>query len=372
MVKRLRIGIDGRVLGLRAKGIGRYIWELCKGLDTLLPHAEFYLYSVEATGLPQISGRWHERLDHKFAKQVPKSLWAVTRLGLLARQDSVDVFWGGTGLLPFYGLSGRAIVTVHDFVHRIMPSAMSRRALWTMKLFFEPSLARADAIVTNSEGTARRLYLVTGYSAAAVVRPGISPAFVPQSETSVSSVLSRYSLRGPYILGVSTLEPRKGLDRLIRAFSNLQAQRQLAEYTLVLVGDRGWRDASLAHLVKHSGPKIVWLGFVEDSELVALYTGCEAFVYPSSYEGFGMPVLEARACGATVVTTDSPELREAGGRDTIYVSPTEAGISEGIAAAIRAPKNKKFDAARYSWMASSAILARQLTDERRNPATLGQ
>src|SRR6185312_17245637 len=113
MKDRLRIGIDGRILGARPKGIARYIWELCKGLDEILPHAEFFLYSPEPTNLLPISNRWHERVETGWARQLPNSLWAVTRPGHLARYDSLDVFWGGTGLLPLIGPSTRSVLTVH-------------------------------------------------------------------------------------------------------------------------------------------------------------------------------------------------------------------------------------------------------------------
>jgi glycosyltransferase involved in cell wall biosynthesis len=365
MASRLRIGIDGRVLNVRFKGMARYIWELCKGLDVILPRAEFYVYSREPNDLPRISSRWHDRIDTGWARRLPKSIWAVTRPGFMARHDRVDVFWGGTGLIPLIGLSARSVLSVHDLVYKLLPESMSFRARWTMKMFFERSLSRADTIVTNSQGTASRLCAMLGYTADAIVLPGVSSQFKPQTATNIAAVLARHSLRRPYLLGVSTLEPRKGLDSLVRGFSSLQSKGELPDHTLVLVGERGWRDASLVKLINVSSPRIIWQGFVEDEELVALYSGCDVFVYPSKYEGFGMPVLEARACGACVVTTDSPELREAGGDDVMYVTPSEAGISNGILAAMASRRNGTFDWHQQSWIASSAKLAEALTGDRR-------
>ena len=363
MLERLRIGIDGRVLSVRNKGIARYIWELCKGLDTILPQAQFYLYSREPIGLPPISARWQERSDTTSGRRIPKSLWAVTRPGFMASRDRVDVFWGGTGFIPLVGLSARSVLSVHDLVFKLMPETMASRERWAMNMFFEPSLSRAGIVVTNSQGTADRLRAMMRHSAAAVVRPGVSPIFRPQPEVKVANVLLRRSLRRPYVLGVSTLEPRKGLESLIRGFCALQSRGELPGHTLVLVGDRGWRDGPLARLINESGPRIAWLGFVEDEELVSLYSGCDVFVYPSKYEGFGMPVLEARACGARVVTSDSPELREAGGNDAIYVTPGEEGVMRGILAAAGSKKNGAFEWQKQSWIASSAVLAEALTGE---------
>ena len=143
MTERLRIGIDGRVLSVRNKGIARYIWELCRGLDTILPQAQFYLYSREPIGLPPISGRWQERSDTGFARRIPKGLWAVTRPGLMARRDGIDVFWGGTGFIPLLGLSARSVLSVHDLVFKLMPETMASRERWAMNMFFEASLSRA-------------------------------------------------------------------------------------------------------------------------------------------------------------------------------------------------------------------------------------
>jgi glycosyltransferase involved in cell wall biosynthesis len=273
------------------------------------------------------------------------------------------VYWGGAGLIPLIGLNARSVLGVHDLVYKLMPEAMSSRARWAMKMFFERSLSRADVVVTNSRGTADRLHAIIGYKADAVVLPGISSNFRPQPETKIESVLARHSLSRPYLLGVGTLEPRKGLDTLVRSFCRLQSTLRLPDHSLVLVGDRGWRDFSLTQLLSYSGSRINWLGFVEDEELIALYSGCEVFVYPSKYEGFGMPVLEARACGARIVTTDSPELHEAGGTDAIYVAPNESGITSGILAALNSKRNVALDWRKRSWMSSSAILAATLTDQ---------
>jgi len=325
MPENLRIGIDGRILGGHLKGMARYIWELCKGLDVILPRAEFYLYSREHTGLPPISNRWYERSDGVLGRRLPKSLWAVMRPAIMGQRDRLDVYWGGAGLIPLMGPYVRSVLGVHDLVYKLMPEAMSARARWAMKMFFEPSLSRADAVVTNSHGTADRLRAITGHKADAVVLPGISSEFRPQPETKIDTVLARHSL--------------------------------------VLVGDRGWRDSSLAQLLSSSGSRINWLGFVEDEELIGLYSGCDVFVYPSKYEGFGMPVLEARACGARIVTSDSPELREAGGSDPIYVIPNESGIASGILAAISSRGKAALDWRKQTWRASSVILASTLTNE---------
>src|SRR5271170_5432199 len=354
----VRIGVDGRRLGPNRKGIGRYVWELCKELDRILPTAQFFLYSPKPPELPPISRRWSIRIDDSAVGQrLPNNLWLATRAGLMSRRDNLDAFWAGTGLLPLLGLKTRSVLTVHDLVQKVAPETMDFKALMATRLFFSRSLAKADAIVTNSSGTAERLEKTFGYRAAAVVRPGLSRVFQPHPESHTTEILARYGVSRPYLLSVSTLEPRKGLEQLIRSFLRMKANGMIADHKLLLVGDRGWKDSSIVELVRNS-ESVIRLGFVDDTSLAALYSGADAMIYPSTYEGFGMPVLEARACGARVVTTDLPELREAGDEYVIYVQPTLEGVKTGILQAIGSPKPPP--AVGRTWKEPARILARAL------------
>jgi glycosyltransferase involved in cell wall biosynthesis len=141
----------------------------------------------------------------------------------------------------------------------------------------------------------------------------------------------------------------------------MKANGMIANHKLLLVGDRGWKDSSIVELVRNS-ESVIRLGFVDDTSLAALYSGADALIFPSTYEGFGMPVLEARACGARVVTSDLPELREAGGDDAIYVTPTEQGICSGISLAVAMPKAKPIRWQDWNWTLSADALAEVLLD----------
>ena len=357
---RVRIGIDGRRLGVRPKGIGRYIWELCNGLDEVLPNAHFFLYAPRSLNLPPISNRWSFRADESPFRRLPSNLWLVLRAGRLAQRDEVDCFWSGSGLLPLVGLRARTVLTIHDLVHKVAPETMDTRALWAARLFFGISVASADALVSNSEGTARRLEQYFGHKVAAVVRPGLSRLFEPKSECEIQQILAHYEVSKPYLLAVATWEPRKGLELLIQAFLNMKAGGVIRDHKLVLVGERGWKDTAISDLVRRNTDSVLGLGFVNDVALAGLYRGAEAFVFPSKYEGFGMPVLEARACGAAVITSDLPELREAGGEGGIYIEPTEEGIRHGISRALKKRQPEGLDRRDWSWSGSAAILAQVL------------
>lgn len=358
----LRVGIDGRILGPRPKGIARYIWELCRSLDGLMPQARFFIYAPEAILSPVESSRWTVRVDSSTMRKLPKALWLAMRTGLVSREDKLDVFWGTTGLLPLAWLKARTVLTVHDIVHRVAPETMSRRALWMTRLFFSASLARADAITANSLGTASRLKSIFGYSVAAIVNPAVSDTFRPRGETEIHAALVRHKIYKPYLLSVATREPRKNLLLLTDTFVRMQTENLIPDHKLVLVGDRGWKDKSIMNSIERGSSSIMNLGYVDDDELAALYSGADAFVFPSKYEGFGMPVLEARACGTPVITTNIPELREAGGENTVYVSPTIDGVRQGILSVLRLQARRSFDCRMQSWDESAAKLAAILSD----------
>jgi hypothetical protein len=162
--------------------------------------------------------------------------------------------------------------------------------------------------------------------------PGAAhPSCSPARAETVAAVRARHGLLRPYLLTVGTLEPRKGLLTLLRAFDQLRAAGNPRE--LVVVGGRGWKDARLVRELEARGGNggVHWLGYVSESELAALYTGADLFAFTPALEGFGLPLVEAMACGAPVVASDIPALREVGGDVARFVTP---GDHEAVAAAI--------------------------------------
>jgi glycosyltransferase involved in cell wall biosynthesis len=363
---RLRIGIDGRLLGDNRTGISRYVFELCRALDRLLPAAHFFVYGPWALQMPVSSPRWIPRVDPlepvlRRAKRqwYTKHLWMLMREGRLCREDGLHVFWATQApFVPALPSSVRVVATVYDLQYRIRPETLRPLARVGHRLL-ERRLARANAIVTISKGTAERLYHLLGYRAAAVVRPAVSREFRPRADAEVDHWLAEYGLRRPYIFSVASWDPRKNLELLIKSFGAMKQEGLLTDHTLVLCGaERGQIDARLNALLNQDAGKTVrFLGFVPDQSLPPLYTGASAFVFPSLYEGFGIPVLEARACGTPIVTTDIPELREAGGDDAIYIPPTEEGIRSGILAALARTRQSISDLSLWTWEQSAHALA---------------
>ncbi|MBY0579573.1 MAG: glycosyltransferase family 4 protein [Burkholderiales bacterium] len=331
----MKIGIDGRALQGFRTGVGRYVYELCRELDRMLPTAQFFVYSSMPLEMPVLSERWVLRLDESpFAKYMKPVLWLKYRCGLLCKKDNLDVFWGGATFLPRLPCKVRTVITVYDLNFKIVPQTMSITHRWAFRLFFKKDVMRADVVTTISKGSSKRLFDLFGRAVDTIVYPAIDASFSPQSETVIREVLSRHGLSPPYLLAVATWEPRKNLELLLHTFLDMKKQGLLGEYKLVLVGGRGWKDQRLAATLSGTD-SVIPLGYIPDEHLAPLYSGAELFIFPSFYEGFGMPVAEASACGTTVVTSDTPELREAGeGGNVIYVAPTQEGIRQGILAGL--------------------------------------
>lgn len=215
------------------------------------------------------------------------------------------------------------VATVHDLTPAAFPSLFPRRWRWFHLRGLHLILERAQVIMCDSKATLSDLRRFTGgrMPPARVVPLGVNPPGTI-GERDVEEVLRKYSLEPGYLLFVGTLEPRKNLGRLVEAFSSLgEIHRRRG---LVLVGARGWLGES--ELERILGvPGVRWLGFLPREELEAVYRGASVFVYPSLYEGFGLPVLEAMVRGLPVVTADVPALREVAEEAALLVDPEDEG-----------------------------------------------
>jgi glycosyltransferase involved in cell wall biosynthesis len=360
----LRIGMDGDALRAPLSGVGYYIFNLCRELDALLPEASFIAYSrlpVAAVQLP--SPRWRLRTEPVVAfRRLPSFVWLKTRCRALCASDRIDVFWAARTLHPRLNGGVRTVCTVHDLNHLVVPETMRFHSRWSDRLWFRGDILTADCVLANSCGTAERIRTMVGAEVNDVVLPGVAPQFrrlQPVGEIEIPENLSRLGVKRPYLLSVATSEPRKNLDAVLCAYLDLKRGGKLSKHQLVLAGPTGWKNKALKQRLGEAREHgLVLTGYVPGELMPILYAGSDALVFPSLYEGFGMPVLEARACGARVVTTDIPELREAGDEYVIYVSPTVDEIKAGILRAIGLPKPPP--AAGRSWKEAARILARAL------------
>jgi glycosyltransferase involved in cell wall biosynthesis len=227
---------------------------------------------------------------------------------------------------------------VHDLALIRTPQFFNARKRLLVRPLL-PVVARAAvAVGTVSEASRRDVTALLGVHPERIVMlPGAPhPACRPPAPEEIARVRARYGLERPFVLTVGTLEPRKNLPMLLRAFDRLRAQSgtAAAELDLVAVGGKGWRDRELrAELaLRLSSGRVHLLGYVPESDLVALYGGAVVMAYPSHFEGFGLPVVEAMACGTPVVATDVEALHEVSGGAAILVPPGDDGaLAEQIA-----------------------------------------
>ena len=354
----MKIGIDAFPLASRLAGIRRYVLQICRALDLMMPEAEFVLYSPQPLTVDPPSARWQVRIWG--SRMASSYVWLKTSVGAMARADGVQVFWATRTILPMRTNAFRTVSTVHDLNYRMFPESMPYVTLWAHRLWFARDVRRADAVVTNSQGTAGRLRDMLGVAADAVARPGVAETFGPQAEEVVAARLSALGVRKPYFLAVGTLEPRKNLNALVEAFVSLKRSGELRGYELLIAGRRGWRTGRLQGLLDESEVQGVRrLGFVTDEDLAILYAGSRAFVFPSFYEGFGIPAAEARACGALVVASDMPELRESAGAHAIFVEPTIPGIRQGLLKAAERKSSAPCHERRFTWSDAAQVMAAQ-------------
>ncbi|MEM9820533.1 MAG: glycosyltransferase family 1 protein [Bacteroidota bacterium] len=217
----------------------------------------------------------------------------------------------------------RRITVIHDLTPLLFPQYHRWHSRLLQQLFLPRILKKAHLIIAVSKNTAKDLSQLFPFTPAktVVIPPGRDPFFQVDHNT---AVLEPFQLRAPYFLNVGTIEPRKNLLVLLRAYQNFREQ-SADKVLLVIVGSKGWKYQSFfAVLDQHPFKEdIRILGYVEKRTLPSLYTHAKAFIYPSLYEGFGLPVLEAMACGASVICSQTSSLPEVGGSVARYFAPEE-------------------------------------------------
>lgn len=277
---------------------------------------------------PAISERNLTRIWHRVNVPVPRVDWLTG--------GSVDLFHA-TDFVMAPVSAGRRLLTVHDLAFMRYPQAAMPTLHHYLNVVVPRSINRADHLIADSRNTAMDLESTWPHleGRISVVQGAVDHGvFRRVSDPDVTDAVRRKYAIGdsPYVFALSTLEPRKNYPRLIRAFHAARRDSGLF-HRLVIGGKKGWLYDEIFATVRELGMDrdVHFPGFVDDSDLPALYSGAEFFAYPSLYEGFGLPVLEALACGTPVLTSDNSCLPEAGGEGALYVDAESVeSIAEGI------------------------------------------
>ena len=371
------IGLDAsRLAPASAASPGRtgtetYSLHLIRHLLALDGGHRFRLYLREplAPGLLATGGNVEQRVI-----RVPR-LWTHVGLSWEMVRRPPDVLFVPAHVIPLLH-PRRSVVTVHDLGYRLYPQAHRRRDGLYLDISTRWSARVARIVLADSQATAndlRRFYGIPTEKVR-VIYPGRDESLSPvQDVGALAAIRAKYGLGERYILHIGTLQPRKNLVRLVEAFGKVVKKLpDTKRGQLVLAGKKGWLYAELFRRVKDLGleDRVVFPGYVPDADLPALLSGAACLVFPSLYEGFGFPVLEAQACGVPVVCSDASSLPEVAGDGALLISPYDTMAwadallqvltDEGLRAQLRLRGFANLT--RFSWRACAAEVMRVLEE----------
>lgn len=318
----MQVGIDARLVFYHQAGIGQYILRLTQALARINQDDQFLIFQSrkDKTRLVDQANFKYQKLwtpsHHRFERLAMSLELAPHALHVLHSPDFIPPQW----------TRGASVITMHDLAFMLYPRFLTRESA---RYYGQVDLAarHADHIIAVSESTKRDTIRMLGVPEAkiTVISEAAHPLFQPIApELARARVAARFNLPAEYILFVSTIEPRKNLPTLLRAFRRLRDNYK-SDATLVIAGNRGWLveevDAVIAEL--NLGDRVRLLGGVPNEELVHLYNAARVFVLPSFYEGFGLPPLEAMACGTPVIVSNVSSLPEVVGDAGMLIKPED-------------------------------------------------
>jgi len=366
----LRVAIDYAAAVHQGAGVGRFVRSLVDAMVPLDPDTHFLLFygpegarkdAPTAPRAPNVSSRplW-------LSQRTLNVLWY--KLGVPVPVDALtgpaDVFHFPDFVLPPVR-RGATVVTVHDLSFLLVPECADERLRAHLERIVPISVRQADYVTADSENTRNDLMTLLDVppERVEVVYSGVDRRFRPiEDEVILETARRKYGLHFPFMLYVGTIEPRKNLRRLLQAYTILRQQRR-ARHKLVLAGGLGWLYEDILQDVEElvAEQEVVYLGRIPDDDLPVLYSLCDVFVFPSLYEGFGLPPLEAMACGTPVICSNSSSLPEVVGDAGILVSAEDVdGLADAMGALLNDPDRRAMlaqraleRAHRFTWEAAA-------------------
>lgn len=356
----MRIGLDGYPLSEPRTGVGHYTLELARALAVTHPADEFELVSPKP--FDEFVTKAESVSNLTFVRAKSSSIrghWWSVGLPLHARRASFDLFHGTNFELPLWR-RGATVLTIHDLSALAYPELHRPRLVRRARRRLPLAARLAHAIITPTEAIKSEVLAQFRFKPEKVIAIHEAPraVFQPISFAETAEIRERLGVEDEFLLFVSTLEPRKNLLTLLKAFDQILRHTSLRPQ-LVIAGGQGWLMEETFSFMNTAGIKerLRLTGFLEDEELRALYSSCKAFVYPSLYEGFGLPPLEAMACGAPVIASRIPALQETLGDAAILKEPVDVdGLTKSIIELFENNERRRSmsaagpeHAARFSW-----------------------
>lgn len=359
----MRVGLDGSPLSDLLTGIGHYTFELAQALAVTYPTDQFELISPKPFS-PQIVEQSQRNPLPNLEFINPKSSnvrgrWWSFDLPRYLKRAGLDLFHGTNYEIPLWRRR-HTVVTVHDLSSLLYPKLHRKPLARRMRVRLPLSVKMVKAVITPTEAVKRELcsHLKVKPNKVTAIHEAPRQNFRPMSPDESLGTRARLGVEDDFLLFVGTLEPRKNLLTLLKAFSEVLRDTRFRPQ-LVVAGGEGWLMEETFAFVRQAGiaDRVKLIGYVNDDELRALYSSCRAFIYPSLYEGFGLPPLEAMACGAPVIASRIPALVETIGDAALLVDPLDVqSLSAAITDVCENEKRRKkmvaagpANAARFSW-----------------------
>jgi len=325
----MKIGVDARPLSYQLTGIGVYLKHLLDEIQKIDHQNDYYLISNGPIDYDLNNPRWSKvagRLDRKLLS----TLWMQLNVPLIAVRRNLDLFWGSRHHLPLLLSPGiRTVVTVHDIVNRLYPGTMALPNLLVERSLMKLSLKRSDAIIADSRSTAADIKNKLGISVNKIDTIHLGTPVFPREPK--RGLEQRNSIPSKYFLFVGTLDPRKNFERIFKAFELLRPLSQGLH--LVIVGGEGWKNKNFLKMIRTHSLKthIHMTGYLPRDRLVSYYENAICLMFPSLYEGFGLPILEGMSCGTPVITSNVSSMQEVAGDAALLVDPYDIGaIAEAM------------------------------------------
>jgi len=336
----MKIGIDTHAAEREGEGNCTYIRRLVSALSQVDKQNEYVLYGINVQH--SFYRQFHGCENFRIRKRaIDNSLVRIPfLLALATKKDTLDILHVQYIAPPLYG--GKLVVTIHDLCFLHYPDFFSKFEAWRSKLLIRLTAKKSSAIITGSHFSKQDIVDSYGMHPAKiqVIPFGISPHFSPASDPEETrKILHKYGIQKPYLLYVGRLNPRKNIVSIVKVFSQIKRENHLP-HRLIIVGKKDFETRKILlslDKIEHK-EDILFTGLVPDQDLPFLYREADVFLYPSLFEGVGLPVLEAMRSGVPVVSSDSSGLKETAGDAGICVNPLDhSEISRAVLRIISDP-----------------------------------